>query len=102
MSDPSQKALRLAREAEGYHELDLFEEVVGDISYALYGLEVEEERKHLEKELMASEALFRGFMQSATERFVIFDADMRFIAVNDSWLQRSDLKREDVIGKHVL
>jgi len=60
------------------------------------------ERKHMEDALRESEALFRGFMQSATERFVMFDETMRFIAVNDSWLKRAGLEREDVIGKHVL
>ena len=52
--------------------------------------------------LRESEALFRGFMQSATERYNLFDEEMRFIEVNDSWLQNSKLEREDVIGKHVL
>jgi len=60
------------------------------------------EQKLAEDSLRASEDLFRGFMQSATEQYTILDEDMRFIEVNDSWLQNAGFEREDVIGKHIL
>ena len=60
------------------------------------------ERKLAEETLRESEERFRGFMQSANEVFILYDKDMRFVEVNDSWLQRSGLKEEDVIGKHIL
>jgi PAS domain S-box-containing protein len=63
---------------------------------------VKDPLEYLYGSLSQSEEQFRGFMESASERFVIFDKDMHFKVVNDSWLQRVSLNREDVIGKHVL
>jgi len=60
------------------------------------------ERKQAEKRLRASEDLFRGFMQSATDAFTIFDNDLRFVEVNDTWLQLTGHKKENVIGKNIL
>jgi len=55
-----------------------------------------------EVELKNSESLFRGFMQSATEGFLMYDENLCFVEVNDSWLHQAGLEREDVIGKHIL
>jgi PAS domain S-box-containing protein len=63
---------------------------------------VKDPLEYLYGSLSQSEEQFRGFMESASERFVIFDKDMHFKVVNDSWLQQGSLNREDVIGKHVL
>ncbi len=59
-------------------------------------------RKQAEDALRASETLFRGFMQSATESFLLLDKNMHYLDVNNSWLEQSGLIRENVIGKHVL
>lgn len=59
-------------------------------------------RKQLEDALRASEGLFHGVMQSATDVFILFDKDLRYVEVNDSWLQQTGLKREDIVGKHIL
>ena len=59
-------------------------------------------QKQAEEALQRSEDLFRGFMQSAIDAHILLDKDMRYIQVNDSWLQQSGLKLEDVIGKNVL
>ncbi|NQT72289.1 MAG: PAS domain S-box protein, partial [Chloroflexi bacterium] len=83
-------------------EMKLFEEVVTDISYALYGLEVEESRTQAEEALRRSEDLFRGFMQSASDVFILHDENLCYLEVNDIWVQRTGLKREDVIGKSML
>ena len=60
------------------------------------------ERKQAEKALQVSEALFRGFMQSATDGFIMFDETLCIVEVNDRWLQYAGLEREDVIGKKAL
>ena len=60
------------------------------------------EQKLAEDTLRVSEALFRGFMQSATDGFTLLDENMRYVEVNDSWLQILGLERDDVIGKHIL
>ena len=46
--------------------------------------------------------MFRGFMQSATESFILYDKELNFVEVNDSWLELTGQKREEVIGKHAL
>ena len=53
-------------------------------------------------ELAVSELRSRLFRESANDGFIMFDADMRLIEANDSWLQMTGFKREDVIGKHAL
>ena len=58
--------------------------------------------KQLDASLLESEALFRGFLESATEGFVMYDKALCFVEVNDSWLRQAGLEREDVIGKHIL
>jgi PAS domain S-box-containing protein len=60
------------------------------------------EKNRIENKLRSSEDLFRGFMQSSTEAFLLLDKSMQYIDVNDTWLQQSGLKREEVIGKHML
>jgi len=72
------------------------------VSSSLNRLNRENVIKKTLDELKASEELFRGFMQSATERFVMFDEALCFVEVNKNWLQRADLMREDVIGKQGL
>ena len=59
-------------------------------------------RKQLDANLLESEEKFRGFMQSATDLFVMFDEELRYVEVNNSWLQYTGLEKEDVIGKHAL
>jgi len=53
-------------------------------------------------ELVIVEEQLSEFMGAATDGFVMMDEDMRYIEVNDSWLQMTGLEREDVIGKHAL
>jgi len=45
-------------------ELSIFEEIAGDISYALYSLEMEEARKRAEKALRESEERYRNFLET--------------------------------------
>jgi len=59
-------------------------------------------RKQAEDALRERETLFREFMQSATDGFTLLDENMRYVEVNDSWLQIIGLERVDVIGKHIL
>jgi PAS domain S-box-containing protein len=53
-------------------------------------------------ELEAKRVQLSAFINSATEGFMMFDEDMRYIEANKSWLQYAELERKDVIGKHVL
>jgi PAS domain S-box-containing protein len=60
------------------------------------------ERKQAEKELKEGEERLMLFMHSATDAITLFNENMRFVEVNDRWLQMTGHKKEDVIGKHML
>lgn len=60
------------------------------------------EQNQMDEALQVSEALFRGFMQSATDGFIMFDEALCIVEVNDRWLQYAGLGREEVIGKMAL
>ena len=60
------------------------------------------ERVKAEKALKVSEERLRGFMDSATDGFMLFDSELNQIDVNDAALKMTKQKREDVIGKNML
>jgi len=60
------------------------------------------ERRQVEDALRESEALFRGFMESATEGFVLFDSDLNFVDINEIGVKRMGMTKEEVVGKHIL
>ncbi len=59
------------------------------------------ERKRTEEELRGSEDRLRGFMDSATEAFRIFDSELNFLDVNDAALVHLGLKKDEVIGRNL-
>lgn len=60
------------------------------------------EQKRIEEDLRRSEELRRKFIESATEGFVLFDANMNIVDVNDYLLNEFGQKKEDVIGLNML
>jgi PAS domain S-box-containing protein len=60
------------------------------------------EKIRIREELRVIEERHSGFMQSATDFFSIFDQDMRFVEVNNSWIKANGYERDEVIGKHIL
>jgi PAS domain S-box-containing protein len=60
------------------------------------------ERRQLEKEVRQLDEKRLAFMDSATEVFAVFDADLNYIDVNQAFLDLWDYKREDMIGTNLL
>ena len=62
------------------------------------------ERKQAEEMLRKSEETLSSFMSSATEIFVLFDADLNYTFINDIGLALfpPGTRREDVVGKNIL
>ncbi len=56
-------------------------------------------QKQANAELRRSEEKLRSFMDSATDGFTLFDADLRVIDINDEALKLERLTREQVIGR---
>ena len=83
-------------------EVEWPEDYVGLLRFLGTTLNNSLERKLVEEALRESEDLFRGFTQSASECIAIFDKDLYYVEVNNSWLQYTGLKKEDVIGEHAL
>jgi PAS domain S-box-containing protein len=77
-------------------EQTLFEEVAGDIAFALHNIELEEERKRAEKTLIFLSTAVR----MSTDSIVISDLEGKIIDVNPATLEMygTDDKR-DLIGK---
>jgi PAS domain S-box-containing protein len=44
---------------------------------------------------------FRGFMKSASESFVVFDSELRFVEINDIGAQRLGYTRDELTGKRM-
>ncbi len=59
-------------------------------------------RKKAEEELKVSEERLRGFMDSATDGFMLFDSELNQVDINDAALKMTQQKRKGVIGKNIL
>ncbi len=90
---------RPAGQVNEKEEQSIFEEVAGDISFALYSLEIEEERKRAEEALHKSEAKFRTIFDNATDGILLVELESRkFYAANEMICQMLDYSLEE-IGK---
>ena len=63
-------------------ERALFREVCGDVSHALYVMDIETERKRTYEELEASEEKFKIIFNNASDAMFILDLKGRFLEVN--------------------
>lgn len=68
--------------AHDEEEKALFKEVAGDISFALYSIDLEEERKKTERMLRENEEKYRKLFEGANDAIFIMDGD-RFIDCNN-------------------
>ncbi len=85
----------------GKEEQTLFQEVAGDIAFALYSLELEEERNRIEKALQEAEFRYRTTLDSMKDAIHAVDTDLRFVLFNSTfkeWNKKIGLKT-DVIGR---
>ncbi len=83
----------------GEEERALFEEVAGDIAFALQGVELEDERVRAEEVLRESEDRFREVFENANDEIIHLSADGTVIDVNRKIEDIFGYKREEVIGK---
>jgi len=64
-------------------EQELFREVSRDIGFALYSIEIEQERKQAKEALKESEELYRAVVEHSHDGILIVGKDYKFIYVND-------------------
>ncbi len=78
-------------------EVSLFEELAGDISFALYSLELEEKRIKAEEELRESEKKYRSLFAQIADPIFIFDKEKYyFLDCNQSALNRYGYTLEEL------
>ena len=83
-------------------ELDLLNELAGDLAFALQSIEHEQERKHLEEALRESSQLNQQIIASAQEGIIVYGRDLKYQAWNPFMEQHSGLPAREVLGKHPL
>ena len=77
-------------------ELSLFEEVAGDIAFALHSIELQEEHKQAE----AERARLAAAIEHAAETIIVTDTDGTIQYVNPGFEQITGYAREEVIGQN--
>ncbi len=85
-------------------ERSLFEEVAGDIGYALFAIELEMQRREAEHELARtnealarSEKTLRAVFESASDGIVVADVENgRFVVANAAFCQMTGCAQEDI------
>jgi len=83
---------------ENKKEQDLFTEVAGDISFALYSLEREEKQKEAVRKLKESEHRFERLSKSAREGIIFHDGGI-ILDANKAAADMAGVKVTDLIGK---
>jgi|GEM_PF-545573 len=77
-------------------EQGLFEEVAGDIAFALHGIEMDAEHNLMVEASRQSEEKYRGFFEASKDTVYITSVDGKFLDINDSGLELFDIKRDDL------
>lgn len=79
-------------------ELQIFEELASDISFALKNIELEAIRINNEKELAENEKMHRAILQTTAEGFWIINSNGNFTDVNDSFCKMTGYTSEEAKG----
>jgi len=80
-------------------EQGLFEEVAGDIAFALHDMELEEKRNEAQKALMESEERYRSVFETTGTATVIIEEDTTISMANTQFEELSGYTREEIEGK---
>ena len=78
-------------------ELELFEELSGDISYALYNLELEDEKTRTYNKLQQSLKQYQDVFNGMNDAAFVHDLEGYFLDVNDIAVQRLGYSREELL-----
>jgi PAS domain S-box-containing protein len=80
-------------------ERSLFEEVAGDIAYALHHIELEEEHKKAEEALKKSEVKYRTLIENLQQKIFLIDKNFVYVSCNEHYARDLKIKPEKIIGK---
>jgi len=82
-------------------EHSLLKEVAGDIAFALYSVELEEERRRAEEALRKSEARYRAVVEYQTDLLSRFRPDGTLTFVNEAYCRYFGKQRDELIGSNI-
>jgi len=80
-------------------EVALFQEVAGDIAFALHSIELEEERKRAEKALRETRGYLENLINYANAPIIVWDPDSRITRFNHAFERLSGFTADEVIGQ---
>jgi PAS domain S-box-containing protein len=80
-------------------ERALFEEVAGDIAFALYSVEQEEERKRAEEALRANESKYRTLVENIPQKIFVKDRNSVYVSTNENYARDLGITPEAIAGK---
>ena len=79
-------------------ERSLFQEVAGDVAFALHGIELEKKRKQAEEALRESEERYRTLIQNIHAGVVVHGADSQIITCNRKAQELLGLTENQILG----
>jgi PAS domain S-box-containing protein len=82
-------------------EQALFKELSSDIAFALYGVELDEERKRAEKALRESEEKYKTLVESSLTG-IFTHQDGEYVFVNDRFAEIHGYESEELLGREYL
>ena len=81
-------------------EIELFREITGDLSYALFNMSMQTAGRAARAALEASEARHRMLYENAPLAYQSLNAAGEIIDVNPAWLTALGYTRDHVVGRH--
>ncbi|WP_292484601.1 PAS domain S-box protein [Methanohalobium sp.] len=79
-------------------ELELFEELSNDLSYALYNLEIEDEKIKAYNKMQQSLKQYQDIFNGMNDAAFVHDLEGNFLDVNDVAVQRLGYSREELLA----
>jgi two-component system sensor histidine kinase DegS len=89
------------RFTSGPEERSLFEEVAGNIAFALHNIELEERHKMGQKQLTESEKRYRDLFECAAEAIFIIDPEGNVIEANRAAIALFGYSSQELVGMNV-
>jgi two-component system sensor histidine kinase DegS len=89
------------RFTSGPEERSLFEEVAGNIAFALHNIELEERHKMGQKQLTESEKRYRDLFECAAEAILIIDPEGNVIEANRAAIALFGYTSQELVGMNV-